>query len=182
MKHPISYRYQVSTAEAFHPDDFLWLHQQRRNVKQKMTAIRARHTASKPKKSVSFATTASVKERPISQQELDSMWYQREEYTGFDTDRQKTLSAVQAVQGELQLLDPNEHCLVGLEHYLCCKRAVARKFSIMKTIRLVLQQQHLHRKLGVTDPYSLQAVCEIFSKGSLQTAHLRALLHASDFV
>jgi len=136
----------------------------------------------KAKKSVRFAddkTTISF--RRISREELCDMWYQPAEYCEFDRSRRLTIAAVKEVNGNLDALDPQEHCVMGLEEQLTRKQILARRLRTVNYNRLVLEQQDLHRAFGgMQDISSVQqqqkAISDMFSRQALKRAQLRALL------
>ena len=134
----------------------------------------------KTKKSVSFAPTATVTERPISAIDLQNMWYDNNEYKYFEFDRRRTILAISQAQGDVNLLNPEEFCVRGLEHQLTSKQCITRKLKTMQYTRFVLDQQDELRYFGVQDPESLKLSSEMLSRRSQQRAHLQAMLDSQD--
>jgi hypothetical protein len=137
-------------------------------------------TKVKPKKAVQFSKRTTIKVRPrIGKDEVGNMWYRPEEYADFTLSRHQTIRAVVEHVKEganLCLLDPEKHCLRGLEKNLSKKRILARRLRTAQHTRAVLMEQQSQRALGVFDPISLQSVCGYFSRHAHKQAYKRALL------
>eukprot|EP00977_Amphora_coffeiformis_P009987 scaffold2335_cov175-Amphora_coffeaeformis.AAC.14 len=130
----------------------------------------------KPKKTVSFSTLADVKVREISREELNQCWIQPEEYTEIEEGRKKCLETVKrALLGRAPPPDPSEHCLCGLEQQLSSKQVLERKMKNLQYRRLLLEEQHVQRCCGVSDPQALQSLSELFSQQAIRRARRRAL-------
>jgi hypothetical protein len=141
--------------------------------------LKAARTFVKPKKTVSFATTATVQERPFSPSDLRQTWYQAHEYGSFEAERRRTILAVREKQGDLSRLDPNVHCVRGLEHQLSSKQVLSRKYKSIQYTKVLLEQQYIQRLTGVSDPEYLQVLSQMFSKQASQRAYLRAVIDQS---
>jgi hypothetical protein len=129
------------------------------------------------KKRVQFAPTATFRYRSvISNQELQSMWYDREDYAAFDRERHNTISAVTFVNGDLTYLNPEKYSVRGLEQQLTAKQSMDRQLDCRQCKRVVLEQQHFQRSSGIHDPDTLQAVSKLFSVQASNRAYLRAVV------
>jgi hypothetical protein len=133
-------------------------------------------TTIKAKRSVKFSNMTRVATRPISQQELRTMWYEVEEYKFFQKECRRTIAAIKKAKGELSTLDPTEHCVRGLEQFLSVKQMVLRKKEAKRYIHVMMRQQYVQRRTGQSDPSRLQALSEIFSKQAGQRAYLRGVI------
>lgn len=143
----------------------------RRYLREKWAPRKA--TASRRRK-VTFSKVATVKTRPAP---LPSeTWYQPVEYAQFNRDRRATIDAIQSVHGDVSILDPQVHCVRGLEHQLSKKQVLSRKLKSMRYVRTLLDEQFVQKLSGNEDPESLQILSTIFSKQASQRAHLRAIL------
>lgn len=132
----------------------------------------------KTKKTVRFACegkASSVSFRPICREEVRELWIQPYEYGNFERSRRNTIAAFREAKGILSSLDPREHCLLGLEDQLSRKQIFTRRFTTKQYIRLVLEQEHLERRLGVHHKQA-SMISEMFSRQAMKRAHLRAVL------
>jgi hypothetical protein len=147
-------------------------------LNRKPLSIKAKQTSTtiKAKRSVNFSNMTRVATRPISQQELRTMWYEVEEYKFFQKDCRRTIAAIKKAKGELSTLDPTEHCVRGLEQFLSVKQMVLRKKEAKRYIHVMMRQQYVQRRTGQSDPSRLQALSEIFSKQAGQRAYLRGVI------
>jgi hypothetical protein len=134
--------------------------------------------STRTKKSVSFATTATVNTRAMSQPELVAAWIQPDEYAAIEKERRRTMEAVMAANGDMSLLNADEFCIMGLEHQLSTSAAQAAKRRIknMQFRKLIVDEGRFQRLCGVSDPAALQSLSEIFSQQAKKRAHLRAVL------
>lgn len=130
----------------------------------------------KKKKSVTFSTLANVSVREISREELNASWIQPEEYSKIEEGRKHCLDIIKrALLGEVPSLNPSEFCIQGLEQQLSPKRVLERKLKNMQYRRLLLEEQHVQRCCGVSDPQALQTLSELFSEQAAKRAQRRAL-------
>lgn len=141
---------------------------------------RPAHKALAPRRKVKFAPTRLVRKISVQPKEEQSkLWYQPADYSAFAYDRRSTLNAVHQVRGDLTYLDPSKYCLRGLEQQLTKRQVYERRQRSLQYRHVVLQQQHYQRYSGISDPQSLKAVSELFSKQALKRAHLRAVIEHS---
>ena len=130
----------------------------------------------KPKKTVSFSALANVAVREISREELNNAWIQPEEYSKIEEGRKRCLDTVKrALLGRAPTPDPSEYCIQGLEQQLSPKQVLERKLKNMQYRRLLLEEQHVQRCCGVSDPGALQNLSELFSQQATRRAQRRAI-------
>jgi ribosome biogenesis protein Tsr3 len=128
----------------------------------------------KAKKNVSFSTLANVQVRPISREELSESWIQPEEYSQIDRSRKRSLETLKlALVGEVPCPDPTEFS--GLEQHISPKQVLERKLKNMQYRRMLLEEQHMQRSCGVSNPEAIQALSELFSQQASRRAQQRAL-------
>ena len=109
--------------------------------------------------------------RHVPESELkQSCWYQSKDYADFKQQSRQTLDALQQADGNLSLLNANEHCIRGLEAHVSRDVLQLRQMRIRSTVQVVLDQQQVQRLHGIKDPLLLGAVSMMFSKQSRQTA------------
>ncbi|CAB9530067.1 expressed unknown protein (Partial), partial [Seminavis robusta] len=76
-------------------------------------------TSAKPKKSVRIAENRNtVLFRHVLESELKQTWYETKDYCDFKRDSKGTLNALHMAQGQLCLLNPQQHCIRGLEAHV----------------------------------------------------------------
>jgi hypothetical protein len=142
----------------------------------------------KPKKSVSFAGTATVIPLVKTPSDLTNAWYDHDEYKRFEASRRMTIDAINTVQGDLSQLDPAVHCMLGLEEQLTRKQALVRKLKSSHYTQLVLEQLKRSKQLGSSGPYSaskpsdgeLLALSSMLSRHASHRAQWRALAGRAD--
>lgn len=133
----------------------------------------------KPRKSVTFSSFANVAVREISREELHECWIQPNEYVQIQEDRKRCLDTVKrAMLGRAPVPDSSEFCLRGLEQRLSTKQVFERKIKNMQYRRLLLEEQHVQRCCGVSDPKALQSLSELFTQQATQRALRRASMVA----
>jgi hypothetical protein len=147
-------------------------------LKNKPLPIKVKQAPSKAKRSVRFSniTTVTTTTRPISEQELRTMWYEAEEYSSFKRECRRTLAAIKMAKGKLTTLDPNEYSVRGLEQFLSTKQMASRKKKAKRYIDVMMRQQYVQKRTGRSDPSRLKALSELFSKQAGQRAYLRGVI------
>jgi hypothetical protein len=143
---------------------------------QQQQPVSSSNNSSNKKKRVSFATTATVRTRPVSDEDLQNSWYSHADYRHFERDRRETVSAVRAVNGDLSRLNPRECTVAGLERQLDGRQFVTRKIRTARHVQTVLEQQWQQRRRGYHDSQELRSVSELFSRDAGRTAHIRGVL------
>jgi hypothetical protein len=83
----------------------------------------------RPKKSVTFAPKVSVVSIVTTPADLSNAWYGRDEYRQFEASRRRTISEIGSANGNLSLLDPAEHCVLGLEEQLSREQVLVRRLK-----------------------------------------------------
>ena len=128
------------------------------------------------RKTVRFSSLANVAVREISQEELNDCWIQPEEYSKIEEGRRQCLYTVKkALLGQAPLPDPAEYSVRGLEQQLSSKQVLERKLKNMHYRKLLIEEQHVQKRFGVSDPQALQSLSEMFSRASVRKAQGRAL-------
>lgn len=112
----------------------------------------------------------------MSQQDLDSAWIQPEEYFNIESDRRRTIEAVKAANGNMNLLDANEICATGLESQIALEQTAKRRIKNMQFRKLIVEEMRFQKRCGFDDPEALQSLSEIFSQQAKKRAQLRAVL------
>jgi hypothetical protein len=131
---------------------------------------------------VSFARTATVIPLVRTSSDLTNAWYEHDEYKRFEMSRRMTIDAINKAQGDMSLLNPAEHCLLGLEEQLSRKQVLVRKLKSSHYMQLVLEQLKTRKTLS-NSPYSgsepndrdLLALSSMLSRHASQRAQWRAL-------
>ena len=130
-------------------------------------------STSKPitKKSVRIAENRNtVLYRHVHESELNQTWYQSKDYLEFQKDSTGTLAAFHMAQGQLFQLDPQGHCIRGLEARISAGVLELRKTRIRTNVQVVLDQQRVQKFHGINDPDMIATVSRLFSKQSRQNA------------
>ena len=131
------------------------------------------------RKSVRISTEENqVTFRHASRDELQSSWYQTEEYQSFKRDGAATIRAFRAARFNLGALDPKDQCVRGLEMQATPEIFQFRANGIKSTIRGVLQQQQVQRHLGQKDYGTLGMVSMMYSKSARNLASSLAAIDA----
>jgi hypothetical protein len=132
------------------------------------------HSRKQPKKNVSFSTVANVQVRAISREELNKAWIQPAEYCQIDQSRKRVLETIKrALVGEAPCPDPSE--FNGLEQHISSKQSFERKLKNMQYRRMLLEEQHMQRSCGFSNPEAIQALSELFSQQASRRAQRRAV-------
>jgi hypothetical protein len=148
-------------------------------LNRKPLSIKAKQTSptTKAKRSVRFSNINTVTTtRPISEQELRTMWYENEEYSSFKKECRRTLGAIKMAKGKLSALDPTEYSVRGLEQFLSTKQMASRKKKAKRYIDVMMRQQYVQKRTGRSDPSRLKALSEMFSKQAGQRAYLQGVI------
>lgn len=124
-------------------------------------------------KRVRFAEpeTTSTVSTDWNLQDMRNSWYQIDDYDYFENDTRRTVVALRHVRGDLRKLDPRQYTVTGLEKNLCRKQTYRRKLQTVRHVQTVIDAQ-----LSTGDEEQLKAISEVFSKQTIQRAHLRAAL------
>ena len=143
---------------------------------QKKARIVKHSAPQKQKKTVRFSALANVAVREITREELNKCWIQPDEYTQIEEGRKRCLDTVkQALLGRAPQPDPSEYCINGLEQQLSPKQVLERKLKNMQYRKLLLEEQHIQRCCGISDPKALQNLSELFSQQATRRAYRRAI-------
>jgi len=106
-------------------------------------------------------------------QDMRNSWYQVEDYEYFENDTRLTVLALRHVRGDLRKLDPGQYTVAGLEKNLSRKQMYHRKLQTVRHVQTIIDAQL------TGDEEQLKAISEMFSKQTIQRAHLRATLDQS---
>jgi hypothetical protein len=137
------------------------------------TALPANNNSisSKSRKAVRIAENRNtVLFRHVLESELEQTWYQPKDYQDFKQDNRTTLNALHQVQGQLCQLDPQQHCIRGLEAHVNDQILRLRQTRIRSNVQVVLDQQRSQQLHGMKDETMISAVSMMFSKQSRQHA------------
>jgi hypothetical protein len=118
------------------------------------------------KKSVRFEERIKVHHRHFTQEDLDSAWYAEGNYGAFENDCRDALDHADSLNGNLALIDHSKHCIRGLESLLIPEEFYLKRKRNRILVRVILQQQELDAKLGISDPGRLKDICEMISRQS----------------
>lgn len=98
----------------------------------------------KIRKCVRFNSNVQTKSVPSVKRE--DLWYKREAYISFRREMNHTVHAInQYYRGDVCYLDPQEHCLTGLEDRLTRGQISYRRLKTRQHTRTVLSQQYNQR-------------------------------------
>ena len=140
--------------------------------KVRIDSLRNRPLPNKPpRKSVRFADNRNtVLFRHVMDSELKQTWYESKDYSDFKKDSRGTINALQQAHGQLCHLDPQQHCIRGLEAHVNDSILMLRQTRIRTNVQVVLDQQRSQKFHGIKDTNMLGAVSMMFSKQSRQVA------------
>lgn len=157
----------------------------RANTHKTVVVHKKAKTPSKIKKSVRFGNATTVAVRPsLTEEETSRLWYKKPDYVDMDRARRETIYALNQANGNVTALDPNEHCLTGLEETLSMKQVLSKRLRALHYNRLILEQQHLERTTSCCSSQQhhhqeLSAISQMFSRQASKRAQLRAVLSSS---
>ena len=121
-------------------------------------------------KSVHFQENTERISNPSTREDLKNSWYSEYDYSDFKADCIHTLKTVNAVNGDVSLIDVNEVSTRGLEDQIVrCVHFLKRK-KRKQFIRLILSQQAISRVAGSSYPMRLRSISECFSTDSRKFA------------
>jgi hypothetical protein len=155
------------------------------NATKLKVAIAACGKITKPstRKSVRFAGTVQVSLKSVSHEELHDAWYAPIEYKTFQIDSKRSLKAVtRNLKGDLSAYDASKHCLRGLEACLSPQLYQSRKEEKVNIVSQVLQEQLLHRLVGIQDPERLAVRSRQLSQQAQERALLLAFIDCKDHI
>jgi hypothetical protein len=115
-----------------------------------------------------------------TREEIDVIWYSRDEYKGIKSNVHATMKKMMRHQGELSSVNKDHnYCTRGIEDRLPAKyrERISHKKAI---IRSVLQEQENQRILGIQNPNRISLVYRAQSNRNVATSKRRAALDDED--
>ena len=115
---------------------------------------------------VIFSDRVDVLPPSTHDHDLQSRWYNREEYHRFKMECAYTIKALRALRENFGKLDQNKVCMRGLEHQMGPEVQLKRRQKREALIDMILTQQRINRLHGNSDSYQLKELSEIMSNDS----------------
>ena len=112
-----------------------------------------------PKKSVRFADEALLYRSACSLDEVQRMWYSKEELAEFKNERRQVIRLMKKVNFDLNQINQEAICLRGYEPYFSMSMNKTTKYARQLVISIVLLEQRRQIMNGVYDPESLRNTC-----------------------
>jgi len=122
-----------------------------------------------------------ILEHHASNEDLQRAWYQPEEYKRFKHDKAQTIRAFRSACCDLGALDPQNHCVRGLEMQATSEIFRYRANAIKRVIQGVLQQQEMLRQFGKKDDGALGMVSMVYSAPARKFAFSLGALDAQSY-
>lgn len=101
-----------------------------------------------------------------SDEQKRNIWYQPSDYAEIDREILKSLKALEAVNGDILNLNQDDYSLRGLEQRTSKHIAHLRRLRVCISVRAVLDQQQVQRKIGASDPETIGDVSRRFSESA----------------
>jgi hypothetical protein len=108
------------------------------------------------RKEVSFADSALLYSSDRTVEEIDRMWYSKDELALFKNERKAVVKALKKTRFDVAAVERKGHCLRGYEAYFSLDINKAMKDSRTLLISLVLTEQDRQRAVGINDPEALR--------------------------
>jgi len=121
---------------------------------------------------VQFAPSIQVAK--VKSVKNEDLWYNKDAYRSFRADLGQTIRAVHECRGDIRYLDPNQHCLVGLEDRITNDQIRYRKRKNQQHTYNILEMQYTQRCRGISDPDTISALAGETSRLSGYRALQRA--------
>lgn len=120
----------------------------------------------KLRKTVGFAAEDKVQHQHCTEEDIQNAWYSNLDYKSFTDECRDTLKKVDAVNGDVDLLDSSEICMRGLETQVIPQVFHLNRRRKKLLIGMVVRQHELHKMTGNRDDGQLRAISLMFSKHS----------------
>jgi hypothetical protein len=108
------------------------------------------------RKEVTFADSALLYSNDRTREEIDSMWYSKDELEKFKSERKSVVKALKKTHFDVAAVERKGYCLRGYEAYFSLDINKAMKDSRALAISLVLTEQDRQRAVGMKDPEALR--------------------------
>jgi hypothetical protein len=119
----------------------------------------------KIKNRVRFSETTADILGQRERKEIRHTWYRKKDLDRFRSEGRKTVVDFSRTRGQITLLQPEEYCMRGFEHYASAYVMTLHKDKRRSHSRLILNQQELQRQsLNSHDPNSLKIISMMSSR------------------
>jgi hypothetical protein len=129
------------------------------------------------KNRVRFSETTMLILGQRERKEIRHTWYRKIDLDLFRSEVRKTVVDFSRASGQITLLQPEEYCLRGLEHYASAYIMSLHKDKKRSHSQLILNQQELQRHSH--DPNSLKIISMISSRSAREFSLRLGALYAS---
>ena len=110
----------------------------------------------RPVRQVSFADEALLYRSNRTQEDVQRMWYSKDELAAFKNERREIIRMLKKVKFELSRINQEKICLRGYEPYFSIAMNKATKCARELVITVVLVEQNRQRMMGIFDPESFR--------------------------
>lgn len=117
------------------------------------------HFVNKPKKSVTFAHEARLYRSTVTEDDVKSSWYSKEELAEFKNERREMIRAMKKVNFDLSRINQDVLCLRGYEPYFSLHMNRTTKCARKLVISIVALEQQRQRMNATFDPESIRTRC-----------------------